>query len=236
MTRYLCWKAIVSHYSKCNLSVETDKLVAISGIAQRMKKLLGTEYLTGLWRSELEVQLLWEVDISSSPNSNRSSRYVAPTWSWASINGVRIKVPLSSAYSSRHRIFCSITDVQVTPPQSTTECTDGFISLRCFLIPINPNFDSEDIVVALFDGFQKPEHGEEVKIYLKKMIDAPMTNVDDFDFWCVPIHVLSAPLKVTEGLLFSHKDEPKIFRNQRGSFENVDLSMLHKRFQEVTRV
>lgn len=80
------WQRIVAAYSKCFLTSERDKLVAIGGIAKRFaeRRHLGS-YLAGLWSQDLVRNLLWE---SQSPSKSvRPSRYRAPTWSWASLDG-----------------------------------------------------------------------------------------------------------------------------------------------------
>ena len=58
------WNDIVQHYTKCNLTMSKDKLVAISGIVKRLQPVFKTDYLAGLWRDDLLEQLLWEVDDS----------------------------------------------------------------------------------------------------------------------------------------------------------------------------
>ncbi|KAK4098060.1 HET-domain-containing protein [Parathielavia hyrcaniae] len=87
-TQDLCgyWGTIVEQYTDRNLTRETDRLIALSAIASEAAKIFSPSdtYLAGLWSSYLEQMLLWQ----SFPGSNqRSSVYVAPTWSWASITG-----------------------------------------------------------------------------------------------------------------------------------------------------
>lgn len=80
------WQQIVEVYSKCLLTNENDKLVAVGGIAKRFAqtKKLGV-YLAGLWSHNLVPQLLWQ---SRSPSKSvRPNKYRAPTWSWASLDG-----------------------------------------------------------------------------------------------------------------------------------------------------
>jgi hypothetical protein len=80
----LRWKEIVNVYSSCALTKEEDKLIAISGLATEMQKILGNDkYLAGLWRSQLLADLCWTV-IS---DSTRPKSYRAPSWSWASLDG-----------------------------------------------------------------------------------------------------------------------------------------------------
>jgi hypothetical protein len=66
------------------LTVETDKLVAIGGIAAKMQSFLDDTYLAGLWRRHLANHLLWRC---YDEGCSKPEQYVAPSWSWASVNG-----------------------------------------------------------------------------------------------------------------------------------------------------
>ncbi|KAK3369591.1 heterokaryon incompatibility protein-domain-containing protein [Lasiosphaeria ovina] len=86
------WAATVTAFTKRNLTHDSDRLPALSGIARELH-LRGTddEYLAGLWRRDLfERGILWEVDVFSAPKGatwRRPAKYRAPSWSWASIEG-----------------------------------------------------------------------------------------------------------------------------------------------------
>ncbi|CZR62120.1 uncharacterized protein PAC_12017 [Phialocephala subalpina] len=81
----ILWADIISLYSECQLTIEKDKLVAISGAAKTLHRILGgSEYLAGLWRDDLESQLLWSTKVEVR---TRPQVYRAPSWSWASIDG-----------------------------------------------------------------------------------------------------------------------------------------------------
>lgn len=75
------WEAIVSYYSRCDLTKKTDKLIAISGIAQ----MLGNygKYLAGIWSNErFHSQLCWTVQNART----RPAEYRTPSWSWAAVD------------------------------------------------------------------------------------------------------------------------------------------------------
>jgi hypothetical protein len=82
---YDFWKSIVKIYTGCNLTKGDDKLVAVAGIAREIHGYLGgdDEYLVGLWRNELFVQLSWRAE---HPWKARPKTYRASTWSWASVD------------------------------------------------------------------------------------------------------------------------------------------------------
>lgn len=82
------WLLIVEDYTKRNLTFESDKLPALQGLAQYVIDLTRDDYLFGLWKSSLDLGLLWR----TAPYENigeRRGRVAdrAPSWSWASVNG-----------------------------------------------------------------------------------------------------------------------------------------------------
>lgn len=80
------WVGIIERFSKANLTFASDKLVAISGLATEMSAHMRCDYLAGLWRQDLEHQLLWTVT-NSTQLRRRNTTYLAPSWSWASVEG-----------------------------------------------------------------------------------------------------------------------------------------------------
>ncbi|KAL2198316.1 heterokaryon incompatibility protein-domain-containing protein [Corynascus similis CBS 632.67] len=93
---YKKWAVIVFLYSAGNLTILSDKLPALSGIAQQFQRALQTrfgiadDYLAGMWRRDLAQQLLWL--IGPYVGRPRLAPYPVecgiPTWSWASVNGI----------------------------------------------------------------------------------------------------------------------------------------------------
>jgi hypothetical protein len=82
---YKFWCAVVTNYSRRDLSFHQDKLPALSGLAKRMHLICNTDYLAGLWQSEFTQGLLWYVE-SRRPNaaSGAPVPYLSPSWSWIS--------------------------------------------------------------------------------------------------------------------------------------------------------
>lgn len=76
------WERLVQTYTQTGLTKETDKLVAISGLAKALAAQSDVQYLAGLWNYDLEHQLRW---YAASP-SKRPDVFRAPSWSWASTN------------------------------------------------------------------------------------------------------------------------------------------------------
>lgn len=86
------WQRVVESYSLCSMTKESDKLIAMKGIADETAIVKNDEFLAGLWKKTLWKDLLWWVDLSTIPfrqhngkPSRRSREFQAPTWSWASV-------------------------------------------------------------------------------------------------------------------------------------------------------
>jgi hypothetical protein len=76
---------IVEEYSKKNLTQESDRLIALYGIAQSIKQqYTHDEYVAGMWKKHLLNQLLW---MTYTNLKKARPGYRAPSWSWASVIG-----------------------------------------------------------------------------------------------------------------------------------------------------
>jgi hypothetical protein len=110
------WATIIHKYSRCNLSFPTkDKLVAISGIAKNYG--IEGDYLAGLWRQDLLLQLTWRAFTGEGRTFNGAERplqYQAPSWSWASINR-EVKYSWRESTSTRIQQIARIISTNVEP-------------------------------------------------------------------------------------------------------------------------
>jgi hypothetical protein len=80
---YSVWHDAVRAFTSRKLSVETDRLPAISALASRVAGATGDTYLAGLWKRNLVSELMW-VNNPSYEEVQPYSCYIAPSWSWAS--------------------------------------------------------------------------------------------------------------------------------------------------------
>ncbi len=82
------WRVMVDDYAQRNLFSTSDKLPALAGLAHQFQHLTGASYLAGMWREELPLGLLWTIHTSALVGTGqRSTKWRAPSWSWASIDG-----------------------------------------------------------------------------------------------------------------------------------------------------
>jgi Heterokaryon incompatibility protein (HET) len=84
------WADQVGQYSIRNLTYETDRLVALAGVASTFQCEQLGRYVAGLWEKGLLEGLQWErpsrMDLEFE-QSLRPKTYRAPSWSWASLEG-----------------------------------------------------------------------------------------------------------------------------------------------------
>jgi len=108
------WQLLVEEYSRLKLTHQTDRLPALSGIAATVAGLLSNQlggeqsrpntYLAGIWSKDLPAALYW----TCSPGSRRPSRYRAPTFSWASIEGPVTYYKADTADRGYGRSVCEV--------------------------------------------------------------------------------------------------------------------------------
>jgi hypothetical protein len=91
------WLRLAQMYSATRLTVETDRLPALSGLAKRFwtpdkdkVPLSLNDYLAGCWRHQLIPSLLWYSIPPRQPGDLKfidmtRSGYIAPSWSWLSL-------------------------------------------------------------------------------------------------------------------------------------------------------
>lgn len=85
------WWAALNEYSMRSLTKSYDKLPAIKGLAiyihdSYLQGRTDDQYVMGMWLNQITAGLLWYVDLGS--DRNRPETYRAPSWSWASVDGV----------------------------------------------------------------------------------------------------------------------------------------------------
>ena len=138
----MAWGNIVGEYSKRNLTVAKDKLVAFSGLAKLMQGFIQDQYVAGLWRSGMTMGLLWVVKHSSregKPYPSRTFDSMAPSWSWASVKGQIHTVVLSDANLKEKMAYIHITIQDITlNPLGNDEMgalNSGVLKIKCSLWP-----------------------------------------------------------------------------------------------------
>ncbi|KAF2248862.1 HET-domain-containing protein [Trematosphaeria pertusa] len=81
--RLIQWYNVVTEYSRRDLTYQSDKLPALSGIAKAFQKNTGYTYLAGLWKEDLIAGIAWYMP----QPSNEVTSLTLPSWTWARLKG-----------------------------------------------------------------------------------------------------------------------------------------------------
>lgn len=135
---YLIWSQLVSRYTNATLTRESDKLIAIGGLAARFQAHFGSldQYLCGLWKSQLPAQLLWKV--VQLPKAHYPQDYRAPSWSWASVDG-HIDTPHQNSEFDILHVDILDSTVKYAKDNLGLGVEHGRLRLRGFIIALSRN-------------------------------------------------------------------------------------------------
>jgi hypothetical protein len=132
------WWKIISMYTKGDLTRASDKLPAISGLARQMVRFMQEglvshdEYVAGLWRRNLHLNMLWRVHYNHA-NSRLDNSY-APTWSWASVQGQISKYWISGwAYCKTLATIVAV-DMEYITDDLFGQVKSGLVRIRAPLL------------------------------------------------------------------------------------------------------
>ena len=84
------WRTITKAYSKTDITFDSDRAVAISGVGRVLSEVFGQELAASMWRCEIQDQLLWHAEQEQPDDlrrKHRPSKCRGPTWSWLSVEG-----------------------------------------------------------------------------------------------------------------------------------------------------
>jgi hypothetical protein len=79
------WLDFVSEFSRLNLTYETDRPPALSGLAKRFERPMLGRYLAGIWEGDLALGLLYRAFCDEFHLTPTEQLPKAPSWTWASI-------------------------------------------------------------------------------------------------------------------------------------------------------
>jgi len=129
------WGRIVEDYTKTLLSRDSDKLMAVAGMAKVLGRNTRLDYLAGLWARKaygrwfcnIPNQLLWR---TSNP-AKRPQKNRAPSWSWAAVDS-----PIRWQYDVLSRVRIRIEDIRPSDKMSKfSQFEQGLLSIRGDLVP-----------------------------------------------------------------------------------------------------
>ncbi|TVY19156.1 hypothetical protein LARI1_G003617 [Lachnellula arida] len=144
------WDLVVELYSAAKLTRYSDKSVALSGLAYAVQCETGDEYVAGMWRKDLEAQLLWSV----RPHKwevPRPRPYRAPTWSWAALDS-----KIFSADTSTGHLYAHIHSVYTQPIGSSSlgQISGGLLTVSCSVLMRGTTTSKDDLDVEDQEEFE----------------------------------------------------------------------------------
>lgn len=218
------WYSIVNTYSTAKLTKDSDKLVAIAGVAEAMQERLRHRYVAGLWEGNLLTELLWSAIQADEPRPNPC---IAPTWSWLSTNStvsVTTQDPPEHIWRELATVVSTGVDL-VDPSYATGNIHPGaIIQLRGYLKPAEwdlvPKYRADDFRryqvtcdgfhesrQSLTDGMPVPTTGLPA---LWTQVDAcPSLDLTFLDISLLPIAIFAGDDGVhdhVQGLVLTPKD------------------------------
>lgn len=86
------WIDLVNTYSSCDLTMKSDKIIAVTGLISEIERRSNSHKrcILGLWSDDLPEMLLWRRrrnDINAPTDKIGRLQNDMPTWTWASVEG-----------------------------------------------------------------------------------------------------------------------------------------------------
>ena len=118
------WHETIEKYTRRSLTIPTDRILAISGIATKFTKWTTDEdfYVAGHWMSMIDRDLLWWCTNLRERSRNSLPAYLGPSWAWTSVDTTvgfawvlpQNKVEHDEPDHRKHRLAWDILKVRVT--------------------------------------------------------------------------------------------------------------------------
>jgi hypothetical protein len=238
------WDKMLGVYTHRSLTFGTDRLPAISGIAAQFGRVLCDEYRAGLWKSNMESQLLWTRARSNSRKNlqPRPLDYQGPSWSWAAING---PIRLTSGaikgddYVDAEIIDCKIKLLTATanfsvydPSFSAVQSASLQLRGRLGLAKCMYGEESSDGKAARSNGViqvslvKRDDTGPEGKMDVQVHLDALEVEFADKIKGSMPVFLIKIAGPITKGLILRHIQGSKFSR--LGVFKFINLASLEE--------
>lgn len=190
-----CWETIVTAYSSCDLTKESDRLIAISGVARKFSEVIGGRYLAGLWEQGLHTELTWRSDAYLGA-AVRPSGFFAPSWSWASVCGGRITVDvLNPTVHGKLSSLIKLIDARIKPQSHNGDpmglLASAELDIDCHLYYFKKVGKLRTVEIyadqALSEGVAQRVELDGLKLDTKELVRKYKQDVD-IDVVCVPVY------------------------------------------------
>ncbi|KAK5652812.1 hypothetical protein OQA88_9478 [Cercophora sp. LCS_1] len=129
------YRDLVAIYSRRQLSFESDKFHAFSGLARRLHPYLG-DYVAGCWVDDIKAGLLWFPDLGFC---RHVEKYRAPSWSWASTDDRVLWYHVSQDPLPSSSLQMRLVDYTITPRRPGDlfgEVINGHLVVDALMFPL----------------------------------------------------------------------------------------------------
>jgi hypothetical protein len=122
------WLYLLSEYSTYHLKYQSDKLMAIEGLMNKISQRTGVKYQAGVWNDQLHSGLLWSAQAEPLVRFEEGP----PSWSWAGWKGAINHLQLFD-FQANERVMWHQSPL------------DGSVSLKCDMLTISPDVSFGDV-------------------------------------------------------------------------------------------
>jgi hypothetical protein len=132
------WYLMVGEYTSRDMTYQSDKLPALSGVISALQKLTGDTCYAGIWRSWFLTGLMWRIQVPeldtyvfAPKKAQRIGFWRAPSWSWAALEGV-ILYDILQRYVDSGDVIARLEDCNVVPKgiNPLGELESGYAKLK----------------------------------------------------------------------------------------------------------
>lgn len=189
-----CWRIMVTTYSRCDLSHESDRLIAISGVAKRFQEMYANDkYFDGIWKEGLRTDLLWESNAFQGASVLRDTAF-AHSWSWASVRGGIVTVPTAhQKFGGEPNSCIQFVAARIRPEGGSKDSTalvqSSELGIKCVVHHFKRVSKSNTIEIFDDETFSNKIHGieqEELRLGTKELVQKFGQN-EDITGQCVPV-------------------------------------------------
>jgi hypothetical protein len=142
---------LVGEYTRRELTCDSDMLPALGGIVSRVAQRTGDQFLAGLWKENLHIELLW---MARDAPHRLPKEYRAPSWSWASLVGESFYFNYRDSWKKmRPEIKILEVHVEWEDEICTSPLREARLSVRGFLEPVRYVDELSDYVLSDVESY-----------------------------------------------------------------------------------
>ncbi|POS77188.1 heterokaryon incompatibility protein [Diaporthe helianthi] len=117
------WPKLVADYTRCSLTKQSDRLVAVAGVAKVLAHTVKDQYVAGIWSKALPEALSWFAYGKRDRMYSPATSYFTPTFSWAAAEGKVGFLDLPSSWKTPHNTSATFVQHRENPHSSSTDTT-----------------------------------------------------------------------------------------------------------------